>query len=71
MRFFYFSVSKARIIGDKDVLVQTGSDINLTCRAEQVIKDEQVMILDLCTLKCTFLLNLGFKILFKFFVEES
>lgn len=28
-------VSKARIIGDKDVLVQTGSDINLTCRAEQ------------------------------------
>ena len=50
VRFFYFSVSKARIIGDKDVLVQTGSDINLTCRAEQVIKDEQVMILDLCTL---------------------
>ena len=47
---FFFSVSKARIIGDKDVLVQTGSDINLTCRAEQVIKDEQVMILDLCTL---------------------
>ena len=31
------SVSKARIIGDKDVMVQTGSDINLTCRAEQVI----------------------------------
>ena len=33
-------VSKARIIGDKDVMVQTGSDINLTCRAEQVVNDD-------------------------------
>ena len=33
--FFYFSVSRARILGDRDVLVQVGSDINLTCRAEE------------------------------------
>ena len=30
-----FSVSRARILGDRDVLVQVGSDINLTCRAEE------------------------------------
>ena len=28
-------MSKARILGDRDVLVQVGSDINLTCRAEE------------------------------------
>jgi len=28
-------VSRARILGDRDVLVQVGSDINLTCRAEE------------------------------------
>lgn len=28
-------VSKAKILGDRDVLVQVGSDINLTCRAEE------------------------------------
>ena len=33
--FYYFSVSRARILGDRDVLVQVGSDINLTCRAEE------------------------------------
>lgn len=32
---FSFSVSRARILGDRDVLVQVGSDINLTCRAEE------------------------------------
>ena len=32
---FYFAVSRARILGDRDVLVQVGSDINLTCRAEE------------------------------------
>lgn len=28
-------MSRARILGDRDVLVQVGSDINLTCRAEE------------------------------------
>ena len=28
------AVSNARIVGDRDVLVQFGSDINLTCRSE-------------------------------------
>jgi hypothetical protein len=28
-------VSRAKILGDRDVLVQVGSDINLTCRAEE------------------------------------
>ena len=46
--FISFSVSKARIIGDKDVMVQTGSDINLTCRAEQVMKNGP-KIFTLCT----------------------
>ena len=31
----FFAVSRARILGDRDVLVQVGSDINLTCRAEE------------------------------------
>ena len=30
-----FSVSRGKILGDRDVLVQVGSDINLTCRAEE------------------------------------
>jgi len=30
-----FSVSRANILGDRDVLVQQLSDINLTCRAEE------------------------------------
>ena len=33
--YVFFSVSRARILGDRDVLVQVGSDINLTCRAEE------------------------------------
>ena len=33
--YFFFAVSRARILGDRDVLVQVGSDINLTCRAEE------------------------------------
>ena len=33
--FYSFPVSRARILGDRDVLVQVGSDINLTCRAEE------------------------------------
>ena len=33
--FLFISVSRARILGDRDVLVQVGSDINLTCRAEE------------------------------------
>ena len=28
------AVSNARIVGDRDVLVQFGSDINLTCRSK-------------------------------------
>ncbi len=32
---FHFSVSRGKILGDRDVLVQYGSDINLTCRAEE------------------------------------
>ena len=35
MLSIFFSVSRARILGDRDVLVQVGSDINLTCRAEE------------------------------------
>ena len=27
-------MSNARIVGDRDVLVQQGSDINLTCKAQ-------------------------------------
>ena len=33
--WYFFAVSRARILGDRDVLVQVGSDINLTCRAEE------------------------------------
>ena len=32
--FLIIAVSNARIVGDRDVLVQFGSDINLTCRSE-------------------------------------
>ena len=30
----FIAVSNARIVGDRDVLVQFGSDINLTCRSK-------------------------------------
>ena len=40
----FLSVSKARIVGERDVMVHEGSDINLTCKAEDSPEPPQSVV---------------------------